>query len=172
MVLLVLDINGVLGDVRKRSAPTVRHRVPDLTLPNGQPFYLRPSARYFMERCHSLGTVALWTARKEINARPIENYLEELGCLRPHDVRMHGEDCGLIVNFHPIKDVCALRLKYPQFKDEYVIFVDDSPENIMADPHSSLFPVHTYTAMKDTTLTGNDELLKVLRKIERIVNPY
>lgn len=41
MVLIVLDINGVLGDVRKRTAISVNHRVPEVILPNGQPFYAR-----------------------------------------------------------------------------------------------------------------------------------
>lgn len=41
MVLIVIDINGVLGDVRKRSAVSVNHRTPEVILPNGQRFYAR-----------------------------------------------------------------------------------------------------------------------------------
>lgn len=167
MVLIVLDINGVLGDVRKRTAITVRHRSPDVILPTRQPFYLRPNAPHFIAKCNVLGAVALWTSRKEVNAAPIEKYLEVHDCITSDTIRMHGEDCGLVVDFHPIKDACVLRLKYPQYKNEHIIFVDDSPDNIMLDANSEIIPVRTYNAAREKRV--DYELLDVYRKIERII---
>lgn len=114
-----------------------------------------------------MGEVALWTSRKEQNAAPIEQYLEYCGYLHPETLRLHGEDCNTIVDFHPIKDVALLRAKYPQYKEEYIVFVDDSPNRIVLDINSEVVAVQTYNAARERTVDRH--LPDALRKINHIV---
>lgn len=122
----------------------------------------------FMHACYRYGDVALWTSRKEINAAPIEQYLEYCGYLHTKTPRLHGEDCKSIVNYHPIKDVYLLRTKYPQYDNEHIIFVDDSPNRIIIDANSEVVAVNTYNAARERTI--DRDLASALRKIYHIVN--
>lgn len=170
MVLIVLDINGVLGDVRKPRDMVVRHRAPDVFLPNRQPFYLRKNAGWFMQQCYHFAHVALWTSRTRHNAWPIEDYFVNCGFLHSSTLCMHGEDCRSSVNFRPIKEAAILRQKYPQFAREHIVFVDDSPQKIELDGNSEIVEVHTFNALKEGVF--DYELFDASSKIEHIVKKW
>ena len=162
MVLIVLDINGVLGEVRKSR---VAHKVPDVVLPTRQVFYSRPDVGFFLWTCSLKGPVALWTSRKQVNAAPIEQYLKDKQKLGHDTICLHGEDCPRVINFRPIKDVSILRRKYPQYAKEHVIFVDDSPEKIILDSNSQIVKVQTYNA-GDSCYASFSETIDKLDSIE------
>ena len=110
MPVLVLDINGVLADVRKRRERRPWGRQPDLVLHNGQPVYLRPGVAAFLAAVSRLRAQSvLWTSRRAENARPIEELLSVVAPeWRPTNC-LHGEDCRYTRNFKPQKDSRTLR---------------------------------------------------------------
>ena len=139
--LLVIDINGILGDVRKRLVHT-RKRSYDAKLPSGQFFYLHPYADLFLwtlvERGYKL---ILWTSRTRHNAEPIEKLLFPI----PFIDAFHGEDCPTVKDFKPVKDVRCLRRLYR----EDIAFIDDSPESIVLDDRSTTIRCKSYDAEVD-----------------------
>jgi len=148
-VVVVIDINGVLGDVRKKKVPD---RSVDAMLPSGQYFYLNPRARSFLERLEGYPLV-LWTSRLKKNARPIEQLpqIRDTGFI----TMLHGEDC-IRRGWHPIKQVWRLREKLPaEFRDSTILFVDDSPEYIETDQDSRVLCCESYSAQE-----GNDSNLE------------
>jgi hypothetical protein len=107
---IVLDINGVLADVRKKSQPAVPQgrysREDQFVMPNTQRVFLRPGALDFLAEVTGGmaqaggGVVAgVWTSRLRKNAVPILQWLE--GLMRTRHARcafqfsflLSGEDC-------------------------------------------------------------------------------
>lgn len=157
--VVVLDINGVLADVRKKHSARPIRRPPDLMLPSGQPVYFRPGietlATYLCDRFR--GRTVLWTSRKANNAFPIEKELYYKYGFQ-FSAYLHGEDCARIVQYHPLKDPKTLfKLMNLSPQRDVVLFVDDHADRIegitsAGDRHSSAFlpavlvPVETYDA--------------------------
>ena len=143
-VVVVLDINGVLGEVTKRRADK---RKDYIMLPSGQKFYENPSAITFLSWLKYSGRpVALWTSRLLKNAAPIEAL--ELLADFPFVVKLHGEDCTETRNFHPIKKASVLRKKLPlDMQKAKLMFVDDSPEYVEIDQNSAIYACKTYTTV-------------------------
>ena len=156
MKACVIDINGVLGDV-KRINQAVAGRTPDAFLTNAQQlFYWRPGAEHFLQRLKQIPDLRLflWTSRTKRNAAPIEQMIRPL---KVFDGFLHGEDCAVIRDFHPVKDVGALRRKYPDICDTSIVFVDDSPKYVATDAKSDVLKCHTYDALH--TSTNDDRVL-------------
>jgi len=169
--VVVLDINGVLADVRKKHAarPACRHF--DLMLPSGQPVYFRPGietlATYltnnFRER------TVLWTSRKAENAFPIENELYYRYGFR-FARYLHGEDCACVVHYHPLKDANTLfRIMNLSPQKDVVVFVDDHVDRIDAGSRQRqqqkqnnvvLVPIETYDAKVDEEEYTAKQLLR------------
>lgn len=115
--VVVLDLNGILVDVRRREAAAVRGRVPDAVLPNGQKVFLHPHAGDFLRWIFSLKDVDVvtYTSRLRHNADPVEKLLESStpSAFGPEVVfrpvaKLHGEDCkpagtNRSEPFHPVK---------------------------------------------------------------------
>lgn len=150
-VVVVLDINGVLADVRKKSAAKPKGIQADLHIPSGQSVYMRAHLKEFSNYVRNLVArvpnmkVVMWTSRKADNALAIEEYLRDVHGLEP-EFYMHGEDCRERSGFQPIKDVRILRRRLGSV-DGYnchVVFVDDSPEYIKLDDDSEAVSVVPY----------------------------
>lgn len=143
--VVVIDINGVLGEVSKTRPPS--GRLPDAVLPSGQKFYMNPEAQAFLDTLRGRGhTLVLWTSRLRKNAAPIEALLHG-----QFEMRLHGEDCRRYAgSFHPVKSAKTLRrLLGGYFRDSQVVFVDDSPQYIELDAKSRVLQCATYTAAAD-----------------------
>jgi hypothetical protein len=68
-MIVVLDINGVIADVRKHEAPTVEHREADVVLPNRQRAYMHPSCSELFEWLSAADLpVVMFTSRVARNA--------------------------------------------------------------------------------------------------------
>lgn len=150
-ITIVLDINGVLADVKKKCAPAPQEVPVDLVIPSGQKVYMRPHLDEFfnflnnMRIAHPKLRVAMWTSRKFINAKPIEVKIRK-DCDFMADIYLHGEDCQEYQGFHPIKDVQILRSKLKLAANERVLFIDDSPERIKLDSFSKVIGIKTFSA--------------------------
>lgn len=141
--VVVLDLNGILADVRRREAAPVLHRKSDVVLPNGQKAYMHPHCLKFLHAILALDgvRVVLYTSRLKHNSEPIERllspYISQVAAV------LHGEECdepdrGAIGSdrFHPIKTIGAVvdaliaggahRSNDPMT----VIFLDDNPHRI------------------------------------------
>lgn len=136
-VTVVLDINGVLADVRRKEAPPVTHKRPDVVLPNRQKAYMHPCCGRFLQwLCDSGIPVVLFTSRTSRNAAPLESALSRL-CPSFRPVRtLHGEDCGDShcpgERWRPMKSAAAVvrALGWPAGDAPRLLFVDDHPERI------------------------------------------
>lgn len=128
--IVVLDLNGILADIRRREAPVVRSRMPDVVLPNGQKAYLHPRAGDFLRWLSNLNDsvdVITYTSRLRRNAEPVESLLTSLmkgnpTVQRPNNhhrhaplfmAKLHGEDCKPAGTnrddpFHPVKTLDAV----------------------------------------------------------------
>lgn len=146
--VIVVDINGVLGEVTKRRASTDRDCI---FLPSGQRFYLNTAAESFLKSLCSRGfPLVLWTSRLRKNARPIEN-LPPIKNI-PFIAMLHGEDCAHANGngYHPIKRVSYLRERLPpHLKESEIVLIDDSPKYIETDPKSRIVCCETYRAEED-----------------------
>lgn len=168
-VTFVLDINGVLADVRKKSAPRVPYD-PDLTIPSGQAVYMRPRVSLFCERLsdivenHPEIKVVVWTSRLKANAEPIERYLRDRYGLEAQ-AYLHGEDCRSYCGYHPQKSAAVLRELVPEAG--HVVFVDDSPKRLALDPDSEAIEVPTYDALRHEPF--GEALSATLSKIRFII---
>jgi len=171
-VTVVLDINGVLADVRKKSESVPDGIGHDLVIPSGQRVYMRP---HLLELCNYLYNITLhdpkvkvvmWTSRKKINAEPIEEFLASKFGLKP-SVYLHGDDCKQFSGFHPVKDAHILR-RNMGCEVGHVVFVDDAPERIKLDHGSEAIRVKSF----DATKPDNGELVKVICAIAHVLEKY
>jgi hypothetical protein len=122
--VVVLDINGIVADIRRREACAVRDRAPDTVLPNGQKVYLHPRAGDFLRWVSGLRNVDVvtYTSRLKHNAEPVEALLDSIASVPsapPHEfkfrpvVRLYGENCKPAGTdkedpFHPVKTLEAV----------------------------------------------------------------
>jgi hypothetical protein len=144
-VVVVLDINGVLGEVAKKDA-----NAGGVLLPSRQRFFMNTATPYFLENLISHGyLLVLWTSRLSKNAKPIEDLPQIKNT--PFVLKLHGENCKRRVKYHPVKSVSNLREKLPSnLQDAEIIFVDDSPEYVTTDDRSRVIACETYRAKQDT----------------------
>jgi hypothetical protein len=157
VTVIVLDLNGLLADVRRKEAPSVNFRKPDATLPNGQRAYLNPNWRGFLSSVLSMGPsvrVVMYTSRLAKNSEPVEKLLQP-EILGVHSI-LHGEDClppkyGAVGSekFHPLKTVDAVLRAVAGCKSSNVIFVDDNPHRILLNGGERIVKVKTYDALAD-----------------------
>ena len=136
-VTVVLDINGVLADVRRREAPPVSRRKPDVVLPNRQKAYMHPCCAIFLQwLCDSRVPVVLFTSRTSRNAAPLESAMARLCPAFKPVYTMHGEDCeGSCCpeeSWRPMKsaDMVVRALRWPSETTKHLLFVDDHPDRI------------------------------------------
>lgn len=155
-MIVVLDINGVIADIRKRGARKPDDRQPDVMLPSGQPVYFRPGVEDFL-RSLKRWQVVLWTSRRAVNAKPVEDALRREYRFVP-GAYMHGEDCGQYQGYHPVKDASAARMCIHAPAQEPVMFVDDNPQYVTGND-SYIVQVPTY----DTTSRSEPEDGNVLQ---------
>ena len=136
--VVVLDLNGILADVRRKEAPPVVDRKPDVILPNGQKSYLNPGWKRFLKGVLMIPKVrvVLYTSRLKKNSEPIERLLmPELMCVT---ALMHGEDCLEPTSrtgnerFHPTKSVDKI-CEAVGCKPGDVVFIDDNPHRIILE---------------------------------------
>ena len=148
--VVVIDINGVLGEVTKKKCTYSTDR-GYIMLPSGQRFYLNTAAEYFLNALYSNGyPLVLWTSRLRKNARPIET-LPPIKNI-PFITMLHGEDCSQdkYNGYHPIKKVSHLRERLPQeLRDAEIVFIDDSPKYVETDAKSRVVRCETYKAEED-----------------------
>lgn len=169
MLVVVVDINGVLGDVRKLRM-ALSGRTPDVFLcQSNQLFYWRPGAREFLERLRAIPDVCLvlWTSRLRKNAAPIE---AQLNASRIFTAMLHGEDCfERRDDFHPVKDVRTLRRYYAEVRGATIAFVDNKPEYVATDTASFVVPCGTYDSSKNRAPEEEErELARVASHIEDV----
>jgi hypothetical protein len=149
MLVVVIDINGVLGDVR-RLYQACSGRTPDVFLcESSQVFYLRPGAKEFLKRLKAIPGISLilWTSRLRRNAAPIE---AELKASQFFHATMHGEDCfDKRDSFHPVKDVRTIRRYYAEIRNATIAFLDNKPQYLNTDTASFFIPCGTYDAAKN-----------------------
>ncbi|MDR3540735.1 MAG: NIF family HAD-type phosphatase [Desulfosporosinus sp.] len=172
-LIIVLDINGVLADVHKKSVAAPKGIKHDLVIPSGQKVYMRP---HMIEFCNYLANlvsqnpysikVAIWTGRKKVNAEPIERYIAETFGLEMHHY-FHGDDCHFFEGCHPIKDIAILR-KTMVAPDDHVVFVDDSADRIKLDRNSEAIKAIPF----DVGKTDNAELIRIVCILNRIVEKF
>lgn len=136
-IVLVLDINGILADIRRKEEPPIINRKPDALLPNGQKAYLHPHYKEFIKWLHSIPmtTVVTYTSRLRKNAEPVEALFDQVVGPSWTVARLYGENCKPAGSnasdpLHPVKTLTAVidALK-PQIPPN-VIFIDDNPERI------------------------------------------
>lgn len=152
--IIVLDINGVVADVRRREAVAVRGRAPDAVLPNGHKVYLHPRVDRFLKWLSALEHVSVvtYTSRLQRNAEPIESLIGETH-IKPI-ARLYGEDCmpaGTDRNdpFHPIKTIDAVLSRVASQPSD-ILFVDDHPSRIKTGG-AAVVQVRTYDAANSGT---------------------
>lgn len=169
-LIIVLDINGVLADVRKKCDPAPGDVPVDLVIPSGQKVYLRPHLDELfnflgnMKASHPGLRIAMWTSRKAVNAEPIEERIRKDHEFVP-EVYMHGEDCKEYQGFHPLKDSRILRSRMHLGGRDRVVFIDDSPERIKLDRFSQVLPIQTFSAGQ----YGDNELIKTVCSVYRML---
>lgn len=176
--VVVLDINGVLADIKKQHT---RDRSPgrpaDFVVPGtGQKVYFRPGLHEFARRLSRLRSscgvvVVSWTSRRSHNALSVEAVLRRSYGLVT-DAALHGEDSrGLgLTGYRPRKSASVVRdvvgrLGHGAGRFD-ILFVDDSPAKILRDPESTVLPVRTYNASIDSSVR-TDELSWLMSKIEQ-----
>ena len=164
MFILVLDINGVLADVRKIGTDGPKNRGPDaITQQSQQQVYLRPGLRDFISGLSRKDMqIVLWTSRLSRNSWAIEYELRKRG-LRPHKT-LHGEDCIHKQDVYPVKDIDTVRKACGVPSNTTVVFCDDHPDRVIG---GICIPVATYDAMTDENETDT-ELVTLLYKIDLI----
>ena len=145
-MLVVVDINGVLGQVTKGRVPKTGTCA---RLPSGQKFYMNPEAPEFLDTLRRAGIpLVMWTSRLRKNAEPIEELPEFASRARYFMDMMHGEDCARVCgDFHPHKRASILRRRLAgQIDNVRLYFVDDSPDYIELDGKSEVVKCPTYEA--------------------------
>lgn len=144
---LVLDINGIVADIRRREAGAV-NRIPDIVLPNGHKVYLHPHAGKFLQWASDLGGVKVitYTSRLKHNAEPVETLLdyyrnEHGGKAHNPIARLYGEDCKPAGThredpYHPVKTVGAVVRAISLLAD------DPKIRPVLHAPHHPEIPLH------------------------------
>lgn len=152
MTLLVLDMNGLLADVRKTSAPIVHHRPADLVLPNRQRVYLNPTCGECIQSLFTMpnSKVVMFTSRLRKNALPVEQLLRANFPLYQPFASLYGEHCDAVCPnepLHPMKTLDAVlrHTKLPDLKPSDVVFMDDHPHRIRSQG-AICVPVETFDA--------------------------
>jgi hypothetical protein len=154
--VVVLDMNGIVADIRRREACAVKNRTPDVVLPNGQKAYLHPRAGDFLRWVAGLenAVVVTYTSRLRHNAEPVEALLDLVAAggnpKRFEPVaRLYGEDCkpaGTNRNdpYHPVKTLDAVlravhnvhnvhKTALDDVQGQNVVFVDDHANRIESE---------------------------------------
>jgi hypothetical protein len=173
-MIVVLDLNGVLMDVRRLEAPKVAGRPPDAVLPNRQKAYSRPWCREFLDQLRDLEcTPVLFTSRLRRNAVPVE---QAIGDDLIPAVRLYGEDCeGTCPDepWRPLKSAAAVLHRLDGGGDRQLLFVDDNPDRIdlglPGGGQAQVLRVATYDAGRDSTFDAQCELFRVLACIKKWV---
>lgn len=160
-MIVVLDLNGVLVDVRRYEDPPIRHRAADIVLPNRQRAYMHPLMVKFLEWLSNTSVpVVLFTSRTSSNAAPIERALQQL-CPDFKPVAMlHQEECDEQDGWRPVKSSHKVleklkdnphlnhfddpSLRFPRAQD--LVFVDDHPERVHLEG-ASFVAVKRYDAL-------------------------
>jgi hypothetical protein len=167
--VVVLDINGVLADVRKKAHPAIPaglYAASDVfIIPNGQHVYLRPGIVEFLRSVIGLirqkgGMVGIWTSRMQRNADPIVDWiLSRVNADRntaplQFDFCLTGESCTSrpdpLGGPRPllIKNVARLRTLLTYWVDRHagVLFLDDNIDTLVLDSSSWFMQMRTYNA--------------------------
>lgn len=177
-VAVVLDINGVLADVRRHEAPPVLLRRPDAVLANRQKAYVHPAAREFLRwLCAGRVPTIMFTSRSRQNAAAVELRLERdcgADAYAPL-LRMYGEDCdGLSCpgeSWRPMKSDTAVRRRLTAetgiAPDALLIFVDDHPDRVLIGDPSRACAVHveSYDALRDDDASAADKLARAAGRL-------
>lgn len=160
-LVVVLDLNGILADVRRKEAPHVNDRDPDVVLPNGQKVYMNPGWRRFMRFVLSIPgvRVVLYTSRLRKNSEPVERLMQPE--ILMVSAILHGEQClppSHFERFHPIKSAAAVVREVGCLPSE-LIFMDDNPHRIDMDVEGGegvrVIKIRTYDARVERTLPDN-----------------
>lgn len=160
VMVVVLDLNGVLVDVRRYEEQAVTRRAPDIVLPNRQKAYLNPCAKEFIDWLTGASVdVVLYTSRTKNNAAPIERAISDMcPCFKPA-LMLHQEECDGTSGWRPTKTVEAVLagLRRPELKAEDVVFVDDHPNSIKLGGASAV-RVRRYDALRMTPEDAREDL--------------
>lgn len=167
--VIVLDINGVLADVRRPGTHRVFTRqTPDVFTGNSrQPVYFRPWLSQFFQGLRQISRdtgaiVITWTSRTPENAEPIERAFDSMGLVVA--MHLHGDDCMYKVGFRHMKDATTVRLKCGLSGNSTILFCDDNPERVLG---GTVVPVETYDIVSDS----NDHVLQdLLIELKRLVH--
>ena len=175
---VVLDLNGVLADVRKKDSPAVMHRQPDVVLLNGQKVYVHPHAEEFLSWVSNIMGVRVvtYTSRLERNAVPVEQFIGSRMSAAGYtafvpDVRLYQADCSMVTQHNgetrPLKLMSTVRDKGQSHGR--VIFVDDHPERIVMRPGEAMI-VNTRTFNAAEEAATLDNLEQAASAISAILN--
>jgi len=165
-MIAVIDINGVIADVRRHEAPAVKHRAPDVVLPNRQKVYMHPACEEIFKWLHdSMIPVITFTSRTSKNAAPIEKWLADNCPDYSPILSMYGEDCcGLKYPPEPWRPMKAARFVRSKLRDlgyndcTSLLFVDDHPDRIqLCDPGRGLKDARVVVVPSYNALTTDDE---------------
>lgn len=153
MNIIVLDINGVIAEVRK---PHDSKSGADLVLPNGQPVFYRSDCKEYIESlCAKCDLVVIYTNRMRKNAMPIIIDMIQNRGLPNRIPIMTGEDCLQMCEdepWRPKKSAEAVILKLrrligitnPSRGIRSIEFIDDNPQRIDLDS------MHMYPSIRIT----------------------
>jgi hypothetical protein len=167
--LIVVDINGVLADVRK-TAHTIKNERGDFYLPNGQQVFINPFCKGLIDLISMHADYIIYTSRLRKNAEPILSYIFAIWPNLHHPIGLiTGEDCPIRKdddNNRPIKTIHPL-LKYTRQPFNYTnfIFIDDNIQYISCE-NSHKIQTYTYDAGKPVTGWNKTYLITLAMKIK------
>ena len=167
-MLIVLDLNGVLVDVRRYEDPPISDRRPDIVLPNRQKAYFNPFAKEFIDWLTGTNVqIVLYTSRTKSNAAPIERAIFEMCPLFKPILLLHQEDCDGMDGWRPTKSTAVIlsRLKEDEkMSASDVVFVDDHPERIKLSG-ASWVKVSRYDALRTDSNDSHCDLRDAMWKL-------
>ena len=172
-MIIVLDLNGVLVDVRRYEDPIITKRPPDIVLPNRQKAYLNPFAKEFIDWLTDANVmVVLYTSRTRNNAAPIEHMISHICPQFKPVLMLHQEDCDGMDGWRPLKssDVVMNHLGPPNpdgIRTEDIVFVDDHPDRIKLSGATAI-RVNRYDALKTDPEESHCDLRDVMWKLHHI----
>lgn len=187
-IVAVIDINGVVADVRRWEAPRITDRTPDAVLPNRQKVYMHPSCSEFFAWLKSARIpVVMFTSRNTKNAEDIERWLRDNVEAYSPVLTMHGEDCGglkyPLEPWRPMKSDSAVRTQLVRagrtdLAGKTLVFVDDHPERIRTTGYSNYdcydsvpIKVDTYDAMTVDDESAISNMRNTLWEIHDLLFP-
>lgn len=159
-MIIVLDLNGVLVDVRRYEDPIITTREPDIVLPNRQKAYLNPNTKEFIDWLTDADvTVVLYTSRTGVNAAPIEQLISLICPNFKPTLLLHQEDCDGMDGWRPIKSARVVMKAFGMDPSEAsdIVFVDDHPEKIKLFG-ASCIKVSRYDALKTDSMDSQNNL--------------